>query len=92
MNHIHPFANVFAGLIAGLLCALGGALKDAPHEGFKPWTFTRSIWVGVLTGALSRTVTDNFYLAFVFSGYVERCAVEGWKIVRHRKPGKFDYE
>jgi hypothetical protein len=85
------FSNLFAGFLAGLLCALGGALKDSPHEGFKPLTFLRSIWVGPIGGLLSCFVTDNFYLAFAFAGYFERVAVEGWKIVRHKKPGKFDW-
>jgi hypothetical protein len=47
--------NIFAGFLAGLICALGGALKDSPHEGFKPWTFPRSIYVGAL---LWRAHTD----------------------------------
>lgn len=83
--------NTFAGFLAGLICALGGALKDSPHEGFKPLTFLRSPIVGTCAGMLSRLVTTDFFLAFTFAGYVERGCVEGWKIVRHKKPGKFDF-
>ncbi len=83
--------NIFAGHLAGWLCSLGGALKDSPHEGFKPLTFPRSIIVGTVGGIISYFLTDNFFLAFAFAGYFERAVVEGWKIVRHRKPGKFDW-
>lgn len=83
--------NIFAGHVAGWLCALGGALKDSPHEGFKPLTFPRSIIVGTLGGVLSLFFTDSFFLAFCFAGYFERAAVEGWKIIRHKRPGKFDW-
>jgi len=86
------FDNLFAGFIAGLLCALGGALKDAPYEGFKPLTFTRSIWVGLIGGAVSCAVTENFYLAMCVAGYFERTCVEGYKIIRGVKPGKFDFK
>ena len=88
---IHQFAlNVFAGFLAGLLCALGGTVKDAPYEGFKPRSFVRSPIVGTLAGAVSFFLTRDFFLALAFSGYVERCCVEGWKIMRAKRPGKFD--
>ncbi len=81
--------NLTAGVIAGLLTALGGAVKDAPYEGFKPATFMRSILVGAGTGLASSLVTGNFYVALAVSGYLERVMVEGFKILRQRKPGKF---
>ena len=87
---MHPL-NLVAGLIAGTLCALGGALKDSPYEGFKCLTFTRSIWAGLVAGAITSTFTENLYVALCCSGYLERCMVEGYKILRHKKPGKFDY-
>jgi hypothetical protein len=83
--------NIFAGHLAGWLCALGGAVKDSPHEGFKPLTFPRSIIVGTLGGILSLWFTDSFFLAFCFAGYFERACVEGWKIVRGKTPGKFSW-
>ena len=81
--------NLTAGILAGLLTAMGGAIKDSPYEGFKPDTFMRSIWVGVGVGLASSVITGNFYVAFAVSGYLERVAVEGFKIMRQRQPGKF---
>ena len=78
------------GTLAGLLCSLGGALKDSPYEGFQPVKFFRSTIVGACAGVLSCWFTDQPILAFCFSGYVERVCVEGYKIVRARKPGKFE--
>jgi hypothetical protein len=83
--------NILMGFLAGLLCSLGGALKDSPYEGFKPLVFTRSLWVGLAGGVVSCLLTTNLFLAFTFSGYFERAVVEGWKIIRHKKPGKFDH-
>ena len=82
--------NIFLGFLAGLICSLGGALKDSPYEGFYPLKFFRSMIVGTCAGAVSYYFTANPILAFTFSGYVERMAVEGYKIVRAQKPGKFD--
>ena len=82
--------NTFAGWLAGTLCALGGAVKDSPLEGFKPKTFLRSIAVGTFWGFVSAAVTTDFFLAFAFAGYFERLSVEGWKIVRARRPSKFE--
>ena len=83
--------NIFAGFLAGLICSLGGAVKDSPYEGFKVWTFPRSIVVGTIGGILSLSLTTNFFLAFAFAGYFERFIVEGWKILRNRKPGKHEW-
>jgi len=82
--------NILAGLLAGLLCYLGGALKDSPYEGFYPLKFFRSIVVGALAGVVSCWFTADPLLAFCFSGYLERVSVEGYKIVRAQKPGKFE--
>jgi hypothetical protein len=83
---MHQFAlNVFAGFLAGLLCALGGSVKDAPYEGFKPHIFVRSPIVGTLAGVLSLTLTTDFFLAVAFSGCVERVVVEDENATRcHR--------
>ncbi len=90
--NLHQLAlNTFAGLLAGLLCALGGALKDSPYEGFKPRTFLRSPIVGTVWGLVSFALTADFFLALAFAGYFERATVEGWKILRRKKPGKFDW-
>lgn len=83
-------SNAVAGLVAGTLCALGGALKDAPWEGFKPWTFLRSPLIGLAWGIVSVLVTGQWIPALVFAGYLERVTVEGYKILRQVKPGKFE--
>jgi hypothetical protein len=83
--------NIFVGFLAGLICALGGAIKDSPHEGFKPLTFPRSIVVGTIGGVVATFVTDNPFMAFAFAGYFERFCVEGWKIVTRKEPGKFKW-
>ena len=87
----YPYGNIAAGLLAGLLCATGGALKDAPYEGFQPDTYVRSIWIGALAGAVTAAFTRDPLIAFMCAGYMERAAVEGWKIIRKQRPGKFDY-
>lgn len=81
--------NTFAGWLAGTLCSLGGALKDSRLEGFKPWTFPRSMLVATFWGLVSTSLTPDFFLAFAFAGYFERLSVEGWKIIRAKRPGKF---
>jgi len=84
--------NVFMGFLAGLICSLGGALKDSPFEGFHPLKFFRSILVGTVFGFVSAFFTSQPVLAFMFAGYCERMADEGYKIVRAQKPGKFDLD
>jgi hypothetical protein len=81
--------NTFAGWLAGTLCSLGGALKDSPLEGFKRSTFPRSMVVATFWGLVSTAVTSDFFLAFAFAGYFERVTVEGWKIIRAKRPSKF---
>ena len=83
--------NVLAGLLAGCISACGGAYKDAPYEGFKPLTFLRSPIVGLGCGWVTHYFTGNFVVAVLCSGHLERIAVEGWKIVRCKKPGKFEF-
>jgi hypothetical protein len=81
--------NTFAGWLAGTMCSLGGALKDSPVEGFKAKTFPRSMVVATLWGCASIAATADFFLAFAFAGYFERLSVEGWKIIRAKRPSKF---
>jgi hypothetical protein len=85
----HIALNTFAGWLAGTLCSLGGALKDSPLEGFKRKTFPRSMVVATVWGLVSTSLTADFFLAFAFAGYFERLTVEGWKIIRARRPSKF---
>lgn len=83
--------NVIAGSCAGLLCAIGGAIKDSPHEGFKRGVFWRSPLVGALCGLATVPLTDHWLIAFGLAGYCERACVEGWKIVRCQIPGKHNW-
>ena len=83
--------NVLMGGLAGLLCAIGGAIKDSPPEGFKPATFPRSPLVGLAAGAITATFTHSAVVAFCCAGYLERVAVEGWKILRCQRPGKVSW-
>ena len=45
--------------------------------------------MGILAGAASISVTENFWLALAVAGYLERAAVEGYKTLRGGMPGKF---
>lgn len=81
--------NILAGLLGGLIVAIGGAVKDSPHEGFQPLTFVRSIWVAGIGGVLSTLVTKDFLPALCVAVCFERLSVEGYKIVRGKTPGKF---
>lgn len=85
----HLALNTFAGWLAGTLCSLGGAVKDSPLEGFKRSTFPRSMIVATFWGIASTALTSDFFLAFAFAGYFERLTVEGWKIIRAKRPSKF---
>lgn len=85
------FVAMLMGFLAGLLCALGGALKDSPYEGFSALKFPRSIVVGAFWGLVSYFIgIHQPIVAFVFSGYFERATVEGYKILRAKRPGKFE--
>ncbi|MEK6281584.1 MAG: hypothetical protein AABN95_14615 [Acidobacteriota bacterium] len=79
------------GLLAGLSVAIGGAIKDAPYEGFQFLTFLRSPIVGAVVGwSLERQlhVADRNVLFLATIGG-ERIIVEGYKLLRAQKPGKF---
>ncbi len=81
------------GLLAGLSVAIGGAIKDAPYEGFKLLTFFRSPLVGLGVGwTISTYLTDSDpYVLFLATIGGERIVVEGYKLLRAQKPGKFDF-
>jgi hypothetical protein len=83
--------NVVIGGAAGMLCAIGGAFKDSPHEGFNPDTFMRSPTIGLLIGVATIPFTHNLFVVFCVAGYFERVAVEGWKMIRRQKPGKHSW-
>ncbi len=70
-------------LFAGFLDSCGGAIKDTPSEGFKPFDFPRSIIISATVIPLTLWLTDTWYLVFIVNGYFTRCAVEVFKFVRH---------
>lgn len=84
--------GIIYGGLAGLLVGLAGATKDAPYEGFKMNTFWRSPLVGVIAGVIvaSTTKGDKARL-FLGAIAVERMIVEGYKLLRAQKPGKFEF-
>ena len=72
------------GAVAGLLVALGGAIKDAPYEGFEAVKFARSPVIGALCGAFLGDVfrDDSDPLIFLSSMACERIVVEMYKVIR----------
>lgn len=85
--------GLLVGLAAGLSVAIGGAIKDAPYEGFSLLTFIRSPIVGALVGwsiATQLHVVDPIPL-FLASIGGERIVVESYKLLRVQKPGKFTF-
>lgn len=84
--------GLWIGAIAGILVGLAGARKDAPYEGFKMNTFFRSPVVGAIAGVIvSHSIKSDKKGLFLGSIAVERMIVEGYKLMRAQKPGKFDY-
>lgn len=79
------------GLAAGLLVAMGGAVKDAPYEGFKPLTFWRSPIVAAIEAPILAVAFDwpNPFLLALATIATERATVEGYKIQRSQMPSKF---
>lgn len=84
-----------AGFVGGLLVALGGALKDAPYEGFDPATFWRSPVIGTVWGAVVGCAFPRAspYLVGLSTIGLERLTVEAMKVGRARAgvyvPSKF---
>ncbi len=83
------------GALAGLLVAIGGAVKDAPYEGFNKWTFLRSPIIGALEAPLLNLSFPKAPKELIFLSTIatERVTVETWKIIRAKAanyvPGKF---
>jgi len=77
--------------LAGVGVAAGGALKDAPYEGFKPQTFMRSPVIGATVGYLLYKKYQNVEVPLWFFSTIgiERVIVESWKLFRAHKPTKF---
>jgi hypothetical protein len=77
-------------VLGGTGIAVGGALKDAPFEGFRPLTFLRSPIVAAALGLLVIRQTSDSYTVMLASMGGERIAVEAWKtFIVFKHPSKF---
>ena len=72
------------GLVSGISVALGGAVKDAPYEGFDLLKFFRSPAIGLVEGAVlgkyqPKLNAPVFYFAIIGT---ERVTTEAYKLIR----------
>ncbi len=83
-------AGAIAGLVAGVIVAIGGALKDSQFEGFLPRKFVRSPIVAAIAGIVFvHFSADAFLIALACIGG-ERVGVELYKtFLRHQVRGIF---
>ena len=85
------------GMIAGFAVAVGGAIKDAPYEGFDQLKFLRSPIIGIIEGHLLQTAFApqltvlSATILFLASVGAERITTEVYKLVRAKKPMKFTF-
>jgi len=83
------------GFLAGLAVAIGGAIKDAPYEGFDATKFIRSPIIGAVEAPLMGKAfpKPNPYLLFFSTIGTERITVESYKLIRAKMalyyPDKF---
>ncbi len=87
-----PTSGLLLGIVAGCITAIGGTLKDAPHEGFRLIKFFRSPVIAVVIGLLLASFFPQsngmMLLLAIFGG--ERIVSEFYKkILMGRVPGKF---
>lgn len=85
-------AAVAMGGLGGLVCAIGGAWKDAPLEGFSFFKFLRSPGISAAWAGLMALLTrDPVALTFGALGY-SIATIESYKKFAHphKPPGKFD--
>ena len=80
-----------AGLIVGLVIAVGGGWKDAPKEGFSILKFFRSPMMTVSYAIMLSAVTDRHLLIAAAAIGFERATAETWKkfFFPSKPPGKF---
>jgi len=85
------------GGLAGLAVAIGGAIKDAPYEGFEVKKFIRSPIIGAIAGAILYSKFPDLHPAVGFTSVIgiERIVVEMYKLIRALRkeyvPMKFIY-
>lgn len=74
-----PLGQIMVGALGGSLSAIGGAIKDAQFEGFKPLKFIRSPIVGAVGGFVLYSYTSQPLVLLVASVGFERVVVEFYK-------------
>jgi len=77
-------AEIGVGIISGLLVAIGGAIKDAPYEGFSPTKFIRSPVIGAVEAPIIGHVFKNTHPVLLGMATIatERLTVETYKLIR----------
>jgi len=85
--------GILIGFASGLSVALGGAIKDAPYEGFDALKFIRSPVIGVIEGGIvvKLVPTINPYVVYFTVIGTERITTETYKLLRAKMPMKFRY-
>lgn len=88
--HSH-FWGALIGLLAGLIVATGGALKDSPSEGFEFDKFLRSPIVGLVGGWFLVGISSRMDLLLMACIGFDRVVLEGYKAYFSGKTrGMFD--
>lgn len=77
--------GIVAGLLGGLLSAVGGAIKDSQFEGFKVKKFIRSPLVGILGGIMLIRYTHSVLVLLLAVTGFERVVVECYKTFIQRQ-------
>jgi hypothetical protein len=86
-----PLSAAMAGLLVGLVIAVGGGWKDAPKEGFSLLKFFRSPLMTVSYALLLSAITHRHLLIAAAAIGFERATAETWKkfFFPSKPPGKF---
>jgi len=91
------FKEAAIGAVSGLLVAIGGAIKDAPYEGFNLTKFIRSPIIGSIEAPVISTVFKDTHPVLLGMATIatERLTVETYKLIRAKTgqytPAKFIY-
>jgi hypothetical protein len=88
---INHWSAALAGLVVGLVVAVGGGWKDAPKEGFSILKFFRSPLMTVSYALLLSGISDRHLLIAAAAIGFERATAETWKkfFFPSKPPGKF---
>jgi len=84
-NHSLLLAGLVGGVGAGLMAAVGGALKDSQFEGFLPLKFIRSPIVAGLVGMILVQFSTSWFLVALAMLGGERVGVELYKTFLKRQ-------